>query len=125
VSPPRLSGLQRTVLALALANRETEGRDTDTPGADVTYAEILVAFYRWEPTSPLRRSDGSRVYGGQKFPKAEIGARPYAAALAAVSRAVKRLDDRGLVAALVSTRAHWSGAKLTDQGVQVARALNG
>ena len=75
MSSPRLSGLQRTVLGLALANRETEGRDTDTPGADVTYAEILVVFYGWEPMGPLRRADGTRMYGSQRFSKAEIGAR--------------------------------------------------
>jgi hypothetical protein len=63
--------------------------------------------------------------GSQKFDRRDIGAQTYDAVLAAVSRSVRRLEDRGLVQRVSGALTHWSGLNLTEDGVRMANCLVG
>jgi hypothetical protein len=125
-----LSDLQQAAMRIASRNREAEGRTLDTPGgADAFYHEILAEHYGFEPTGPLRypahygEHAGQRIAGGQKFSRQAIGARRYDAAKVALSRAVGRLEHRGLVQVRQAASSHWSGISLTEAGVLLAKQL--
>jgi hypothetical protein len=123
-----LSDLQATILRLALANRETEGRGDSSPGADVLRAEVLAAYHGWDGHAMrygagYGDSAGSRDYGSQHFSEGRIGAGHYNAAHAALTRAFARLEARGLVLLVSGTSSRWSGAVLTPLGVEQARKL--
>jgi hypothetical protein len=119
-----LSALQKQILSLALKNRETENRTEDAQsGADLYYSEILVSVYGFEPIESLRTRDGRRKSFGKKFDVGAIGKDRYNSAMAAISRAVLRLDQRGLVTALRGTFSRWSGCDLTDDGVRTANTV--
>lgn len=125
-----LSELQRAILGMALANRQAEGRDGKAhSGADVTHAEVLASVYGWTPDkSDLRYSDsysvkehaGKRRYGGHKFRKSVFCPGEYNAARASVSRAFKRLEERGLLDRVNGVFAWWAGGNLTQPGADVA-----
>ncbi len=116
-----LSPLQKTILQLAYEN---QGRQT--PQTDVTYSEILVKYFGWElvDNSP---SWASMPWYQQSFSKNDIGQAEYGRAMASVSRAVKRLQERGLIEKTHSLRAGgWSGANLTEVGkTQALRGASG
>ena len=111
-----LSPLQTTILMLALAGREKH-QDPSSFGADVYYSDIMVVFYGWTKQDTWHTGPGS-----QKFSRQTIGGKRYAAAQAAVSRAVQRLNDRGLVQAVQGL--NWSGANLTDAGIRATTKLS-
>ena len=123
-----LSELQKSIVTLALRSYEPNR----TGGADLYYSEIFAEVYQWQPTlSPLRgkpstymgyQSDGRRP-GSQHFSKAAIGAKTYNSAQAAVSRAVTRLWNRGLVTPVIGARSRWSGLNLTETGAKAAHAV--
>jgi hypothetical protein len=119
-----LSDLQRCILTIAFENRESEGRDpgqtTHKKGADVYRWEIMERFYGWTPPAYARR-DG-RKPGGKKYRPQQIGPREYAAAQAAVSKAMNRLNNRGLID-IIEGRNHWTGGDLTLEGLDEARKL--
>src|SRR4051812_1056164 len=83
-----LSDLQKTILIVALRNRDGEGRHPEGwhyegrvrgGGADVTCAEILAEHFGWPmPRWMHQVRDGGpyRVLGGQKFSLAGIGPAP-------------------------------------------------
>jgi hypothetical protein len=138
-----LSDLQKTILRVALMNRQASEKD-DARGhiasylglpkrdpMDIRYAEILVVHFKF----PIKRtwkhdeadlSDhevAKKSAGGKKFNKQRIGEKRYASALAALSRAFLRLQARGLIECFSGTFARWSGGQLTDQGIEVASSL--
>jgi hypothetical protein len=94
-------------------------------GADVYFAEVLVEYYGWTPSSPyaLKDRDGRRVPGGKKFIPEEIGDNTYHTAHAAVSRAALRLEQRGLVTRMCGAYAKWAGVNLTPAGISIAKQL--
>ncbi|MDY7107509.1 MAG: hypothetical protein SYC29_02630 [Planctomycetota bacterium] len=104
-----LSDLQKTILSLALNGR----RSSRYRGADLIRAEILESYYGWEHSYVPQRLSGIR------FSRAAIGEKKYNSAQVAVSRAVQRLERRGLIR--LST---WpQGILLTDTGVKAAEEL--
>lgn len=111
-----LSRLQATILALALRQYERCDQDGQPP-ARLYVAQILAAYYAWPLTTrpsfcPVHRRpivDASAIQPGQ-----------YAAAHA-VSRALRRLRERGLVDVLRYVEGH--RLKLTAVGVEVAQRL--
>lgn len=143
-----LSPLQKTVLLLALKNYEEEGRwrphALGEPPADVLQSEILEWWFQWEPDlrwmGPYGRDPGfwwrprirqcpgdgetvgRRNWTGQKFSKAQRGS-AYNSARASLSRALTRLERRGLMTWVSGAWSLWAGADLTDEGVKLARAL--
>lgn len=137
-----LSDLQRTILRLAYENRQAPPEPDRQPewakamfgpaqsnGIDVYYSEILVNGFgfplrRWRRDEGLSdRTVARRRFTGQKFAMTEIGNKRYASAQAAVSRAFARLERRGFVELYSGAYARWSGAKLTDAGVEIAKSL--
>lgn len=127
MSTSRLSRLQREILRLAddkRQHREAVNTGADLPQSqpfrlthptvDLFYAEILVHAFGF----PAKRSTG---LSGQHFSRAEIGAQRYNAAQASVSRAVRRLEGRGLVTVYSGAYAGWTGLSLTDEAVKTCR----
>ena len=115
-----LSELQKCILRLALKNVEVEGRHTGH-GTDVLHSEILAEFFGWRGNT--RDQEGKRIYSQSIFEREEIGAKQYASVQAALSRAITRLEQRGLVTATHGV-ARWAGANLTDAGMQLAKELS-
>jgi hypothetical protein len=77
---------------------------------------------RWEEAGreTLRDKEGHRHPGGKLFDVEEIGRERYNAACAAISRAMVRLEARGLVKRIYGRISHWSGCDLTPEGVKAA-----
>ena len=126
-----LSDLQRHILVSALANVQAGKGSKHYPdgtigGADLLNAEVLAVVYGF----PLKRKhswhlkNGLREYGDQKFSKSELGAKRYAAAHAALSRAITRLEQRGLVGVFSGVHSGWTGVRLTEAGVALAAELS-
>jgi hypothetical protein len=98
-----LSKLQRYILAEAVTGHRTH------------YCKILAGFFGWETAwaSPARRSP---TPGCRNFDPNEIGRKRYRSAVAALSRACRRLEARGLVTCLQGAYSHWSAVEITDKG---------
>jgi DNA-binding HxlR family transcriptional regulator len=107
-----LSELQRSILRLAF-----QGDDSCVYGH-----EILKAHYGWYQSNGWA---DKRRGGAKRFSREFIGITEWNAHRAAVARALRRLEDRGLVTRICGAYSNWSGAELTEQGKQVASALNG
>jgi hypothetical protein len=133
-----LSELQRSILRLALHNRKAEGlgptvKPGSPEGMDVYKWEVLESAYgfgehrkldwkgrfaaevRWTGSG---FEAGRNVGFGQLYSRSAMGPGRYHAAHAAVSKAFRRLEARGL--------AEWPvfGLKLTAKGVEVAERLS-
>jgi hypothetical protein len=132
-----LSELQRSILTLALHNRFAEGRCDGSNGCDVYLPEILAVHFKWPlayegtPTDIRRDRDGDDdnkdggIYSASQpwFSKAMIGAKRYAAGHAALSRAMARLQSRGLITIRGGAYSNWNGANLTRFGVAIAEQV--
>ena len=126
-----LSDVQRTILQVALRNREAERRGEASAGADVYAYEILAAHWGWRPVhAPLREGGADSLTAELRTPleahysRDAIGARAYDAAMSSLVRALRRLEERGLVLRHRSEqRPGWSGGVLTRDGEQLARDL--
>ena len=101
-----LSDLQKTILGLALENHDNHDGVDGAKGVDVIYSEILVKHFGWKGNT--RDRYGKRIYSFTVFDRAAIGAKAYASAEAAVSRAVLRLQQRGLAVAIHGI-VRWAG----------------
>ena len=141
-----LSPLQKTVLRLALDNRVAEGdpaaraaRRAARRGFTQTAAQLaesthpvdvyraLADYYEWGHRAVWPWSERvvkTRKPGGWTFSRDSVGAAQYNAGQAAVSRALRRLEDRGLITVRVGVHARWTGANLTEAGVLAAEALS-
>jgi hypothetical protein len=106
-----LSDIQKTILSLAASNRGMAGRKVD-----LYQAEIFQELCGWNPIRVL----SERHYTGQHFSKVEVGERQYNGARATVSRAIRRLEERGLVIRVSGACSKWSGINLTAEGVKIA-----
>ncbi len=116
-----LSDLQKTILRLALRNRNVGDGGGPTWGVDVLHSEVLVEHFGWH--GETRNQWGNRIQGGNIFDRLAIGPKAYASARAALSRAVARLEQRGLAVAVHGVT-RWAGATLTDAGVALAEQLS-
>lgn len=58
------------------------------------------------------------------FNTRKIGKKKYASACASVSRAFKRLEERGLAQRIQPKNYNWSGIKLTQAGLELAQQLS-
>ncbi|MBI3329648.1 MAG: hypothetical protein HYZ81_23450 [Nitrospinae bacterium] len=123
MSPTPLSGLQQFILALAEFHRVNTERDTGQHPLLYAYEVLGV---RWGfPTK-----DGTQLQVWTKrtsqrpqLPKARLGKR-YQAARVAVSKAFRRLEQRGLVQQRRYGSGHseyYLGLVLTTAGIAVAR----
>jgi DNA-binding MarR family transcriptional regulator len=108
-----LSRLQRVILQLALRNRDDP---SDRLPADIRRSQVLVEYYGWRHRC---RTDELRSRS-LAFSPSLVGARRYRAGQVAVSKTMKRLEERGLVTRVIDP----AGATLTDEGEDVARQLH-
>ena len=114
-----LSQVQRRILTTALELRER------ARPCDVYYPELLSVLADWGPlpSRPPELTD-RHVYSRANFSRAAIGAQTYNRIYASFSRALRRLEQRGLAerrtSGLIGT---WSGICLTERGAAEARRL--
>jgi hypothetical protein len=120
----RLSSLQKRILAMAQTNHIQEHRTVQqTKGADLYYSEIMAVIYGfpsnklWETEWGSGKLTGERNHSGQKFNRQAIGLARYNAAQAAISRALHRLEARGLVVCVRGAYNTWHGCSLTSTGL--------
>jgi hypothetical protein len=124
-----LSDLQTSILRLAVELLEFRTEDWKDDVPDVLYAEVMMRHYGFEPEQMpagcdgmhLRHWSGWRAHGTQ-FSRESIGAKRYDAAKAAVSRAVRRLEWRGLVFTYSEAK-HVRDIYLTPEGWKLANGL--
>lgn len=112
-----LSLLQRTVLRVAAENRANGAQPSTYDFAD---AEVLMEHYRWPAERlcmPMNRAQVHAKPYGQLFHNRDIGANQHNSGKAALSRALRRLERRGLIQ---RASAFW---KLTVAGVAAADKL--
>jgi hypothetical protein len=115
-----LSPLQRTILILAYDHWRRAQRTPSSGECDCYYYEALQRVWgfenRWAHVP--QRTPERWHFGLRQMPYPR-----YNAALAALSRSVKRLTERGLVTRHRgrSWRGTWAGVKLTAAGVPVAK----
>jgi hypothetical protein len=123
--PRGLSELQKAILRLAYRNRQ----EREEWSVDLFHAEVLHEHFGW----PIARHRRWRPEVGERplpmdryFSMREIGEARYRKTQASLSRAVSRLERRGLVERFHA--AGWTGygcavLDLTDEGVRVAEHL--
>jgi hypothetical protein len=121
----RLSDLQQFILAMAHFHRKYRFRDENTR-TDVYGFEIVGARWGFRTTEGRRlRAWTKRTGHWPHFPKATLGLR-YQAARVAVSKALRRLEQRGLgrrVQHAGDDGQHHLGFTLTMTGCTVARQV--
>jgi hypothetical protein len=99
--------LQKRILTLAY----------DRINEPLYYSEILEEVYAFPPAV-----GGERNPGSIRFDRQAIGPARYNAAQAALSRAMSRLDKRGLILRLCGGHSRWSGCSITPRGQRLIRA---
>ena len=80
---------------------------------DLLRREVLVAHWGWRPAKP-------EGWMNQRFSKAQLGERHYNTVLSSLSRALARLERRGLVVMQSTTIYGPVGIDLTDRGLEEA-----
>ena len=127
-----LSRLQTCILRVAYENRVAEKRNPASRGADVYSPEILVEYFGWRPRrgaarvkGEARRREVRRHPARNWFAQAGIEPRAYGDAHTSLSRAMLRLEQRGLIKRRRGALAGWRGGQLTPEGLAAAAALSG
>lgn len=126
-----LSELQKSILRIAYRNHQagpmTHGGISKT---HAYYAEVLHEHFGFpiERRSYIDKNATDSMYlrsnpASHTFDLHAIGESRYRAAQAALSRAVKRLSERGLVEWMQGEAARWSGVNLTKAGMAEAEKL--
>lgn len=113
-----LSDLQKTILRLALANRDKD-LDDETHGADVYHWEILAEYFGWKEFLDEYRLGSHSIY--VRFPKEQIEESRYRGARVSLTRALDRLQTRGLLTRVTGMHFRWMGANLTPKGIEIAK----
>ena len=114
-----LSRVQQRILTTALELRE------QARPCDAYYPELLSVLTDWGPlrARPIKPTD-RHVYSQANFSRAAIGAQTYNRIYASFSRALRRLEQRGLAERRTSGLiGAWSGICLTERGAAEARRL--
>jgi len=106
-----LSELQQSIIVMAYENRDPS---INLGGRHVYRESILRECFGWEP----------RERGWSPFSRKDIGAERYNRGMASLSRALRRLEERGLVEFTHSMLASgWSGVLLTEEGEAEAQRI--
>jgi hypothetical protein len=101
-----LSDLQRYILTEA-GKRPPIDTAHQVPETQLNFNEILEGFFGW------RAKRG--ILNFYHFSKLEIGEKKYRSVMAALSRSLARLEQRGLVE-IHRGHAKWTRITITDQG---------
>lgn len=92
-----LSDLQKTILITALKRPSISIRRGQEVGADIKHRDIHTAYY-----GQAKRTAATRV---------------------AISRAMVRLSDRGLITLMEAMHSNWAGGNFTAKGKSMAKKL--
>lgn len=105
-----LSKQQKLILILAYRSKQTSIND-----GLLYYSEIFHLLFQWtkECGSRSRIQDNLIMYGSQNFDRSKIGISHYNSARVSISKAVSRLEIRGLVIRKKS------GLNLTEAGLKL------
>ena len=114
LSTAKLSTLQRSILRMAYERHGRGRREKNPTPVDLYYAEILAEHFGF----PVSWYDPASHPGSHHFSRSEIGPRTYDAAQASLSRAVRRIEQRGLVTVYNGVISRWTGLALTDHAVR-------
>lgn len=123
-----LSDLQKAFLVTAHNNIVSEGGSSAKP-CDCFFPEILVSVYDMTPWGLHSWQTIRDRPRGQKFRRIVTNGietcvdTRYDSAYAAVSRAARRLQGRGLVTIYKAECTNWTGISLTEKGRSVALDL--
>lgn len=114
-----LSKLQKQILTLAhegRGNRDLydDGSINWRQGADVTANQVFGVVYMKVDVYEVR-------LGSNHFSIARIGESKYRSAKVAISKAFRRLEERGLVVRMEGR--NWGGVNLTDEGMAEAKKV--
>jgi hypothetical protein len=116
-----LSELQKKILVASLESRG------NTPGKqiDAYYRELITVCFGWEQTGYILVNDelNSTFVGPKQFKKRDHP--NYNAVKVSLTRAVKRLETRGLLTCYHGRSANWAGVKLTQSGEEIAIKAKG
>ena len=126
---------------MAYQNRTFEQRTETSSGADLYHYEVLIAYWKlpgkvYRDSSGKRRSPGSQHFTRSTSTRRQVDPATnqvqltttsnhaqFNTARAALSRAARRLRDRGLVHWVSGAYALWAGINLTSDGVALAEQL--
>jgi hypothetical protein len=116
-----LSELQKKILVASLECRGNER----IKHVDAYYRELITACFGWEQTGyRLVNVELDSVFVGPKqFKKRDHP--NYNAVKVSLTRAVKRLETRGLLICYHGLSSNWAGVKLTQSGEEAAIKANG
>jgi hypothetical protein len=103
------------MLRAALKKRSNGGDSVDLRIADVKIDYFKLQPHEW--VGRLGRLPGNQMFTGSAEPR-------YQAVSASISRAIVRLERRGLVTVHVAAWSRWTGFKLTDAGAAIAKTLS-
>lgn len=120
----KLSRLQRWILYAAYENRasvmcEPSGAPSEV---DLYYAEVLAGYFGF-PWSHWAGRGLREAHGAHIFDREAIGQERYNAAQASLSRAVRRLEARGLVERHMAVYSRWTGVRLLDGVLEAVSKL--
>ena len=110
-----LSYLQRSIIKSAMMHRTQEAEQKFSE-IDVSFPVLLIELFDWPgDVDRLMKSPT-----GQKFTRQDVGEQKYNSNTASLSRAITRLEQRGLVKVWVGATYKWTGIWLTASGVTEA-----
>jgi len=108
-----ISVLQRAIIRIAYQHRQRVGGSNQ---ADLFFYQFVVEYF-WKST---RAEEDKPDPDRQHFKRKRVGRRRYQLKMHSLSRAVTRLEDRGLVWRVKRKGCQWAGLNLTAEGVEVA-----
>lgn len=105
-----------------MANAIASGAFVPFDRPDLYTYEVLTAHFGFSIRPGVIFVD--RESNNWNFNRRKIGKRKYSSACASVSRAFRRLEERGLAQRIQPNNYNWSGIKLTEAGLELAKELS-
>jgi len=107
-----ISVLQRAIIRIAYQHRQRARSNQ----ADLFFYQFVVEYF-WKST---RAEEGKPDPDRQHFQRKKVGRRRYQRRMNTLSRAVTRLEERGLVRRVKVKGCQWAGLNLTSKGLAMA-----
>jgi len=106
-----ISVLQRAIIRIAYQHRQR----AESNQADLFFYQFVVEYF-FKATRAEDKPDPDR----QHFTRKKVGRRRYQRTMTSLSRAVTRLEERGLVRRVKVKGCQWTGLSLTSKGLAMA-----
>jgi len=107
-----ISVLQRAIIRIAYAHRQR----AESNQADLFFYQFAAKYF-WKST---RLEEDKPDPDRQHFKRKKVGRRRYQLKMTSLSRAVSRLEERGLVRRVKVKGCQWAGLNLTSKGLERA-----